>query len=64
MSIVALRYGFAADRTLMQMTFIEKKICDMTIVPESFHPFGYEMAFPDKSPYTVLFCFSGSFVEM
>ena len=47
-SIVALRYGVVADRTGMQMMFLEKKMCDMGIVPETFYPSGLCCGTPTK----------------
>ena len=52
---LALRYGVAANRTGMKMMFLDKKMCDMTIVPETFYPSGYAFALPENSPYRVYF---------
>lgn len=53
--LAALRYAIAADRTGLKMLFLEKNLCEMTIVPETFYPSGYAVGLPQNSPYRAHF---------
>ena len=55
MIISAYRYGMVSDEAGLEMQFKPQKLCNITLLKETFYPTYYGIALPEGSPYKSYF---------